>query len=58
MMSIGAMVILVVLYTSSSLKTFGSLLLPPAIKKKPKCQHRQGQSASTYNFLFQIGIGV
>ena len=33
--SMGAMVILVVLYTSSALKTLGSLLLPPAIKKKP-----------------------
>lgn len=35
MMSKGAMVILVWLYTSLSLKTLGSALLPPAIKKKP-----------------------
>lgn len=35
MMSKGAMVILVWLYTSLSLKTVGSGLLPPAIKKKP-----------------------
>lgn len=33
---IGAMVILVVLYTSFSLNTFGSELFPPAIRKKPR----------------------
>ena len=33
--TIGAMVIRLVLYTSSALNTLGSLLLPPAINIKP-----------------------